>query len=105
MAQPKLSHFFDETITKSQFTEEWFDKHVCFFLTIIEHFLILYIDLQTSFYINNEEEKNHTNIALSEVISKHQKEILSYVNQAARDGKDIEEATNIIIKEVLDRHT
>jgi len=105
MAQPKLSHFFDETITKSQFTEEWFDKHVWFFLTIIEHFLILYIDLQTSFYINDEEEKNHTNIALSEIISKNQKKILACVNQAVRDGKDIEEAANSIIKEILNRNT
>ena len=105
MAQPKLSHFFDETITNSQFTEEWFDKHVWFFLTLIEHFLILYIDLQTSCYINNEEKTNHTNITLAKIISKHQKEILAHVNQAVREGKDIEEATNNIITEILNKNT
>lgn len=103
MAQPKLSHYFDETITPSSFTKKWFDDHVWFFLTSIEHFLILYIDLQTSFYINEEESENHQNIASAEFISKHQKEILASVNQAAREGKNIEEAANNIIKEILNR--
>lgn len=103
MAQPKLSHFFDETIIQSQSAKKWFDDHVWFFLTIIEHFLILYIDLQISFYINEEESKNHTNIALAEIISKHQKEILASVNQAVREGKNIEEAANDKIKEILSK--
>lgn len=105
MAEANLSYYFNETITQSPFIEKWFDTHIWFFLTTIEHFLILYVDLQISFYINEEESINHRNIDLSVFVSKHKKEILVSVNKAVREGKSTEEAINNTIKEILRKKT
>lgn len=92
--RPKIKHYFDETISHTKSTSEWFSNHVWVFLTCLEHFLILFDDLTNDFYLNDEEKRQHSVFSMAEFTALHQKEILHAINDAHRTGEDPQKALN-----------
>jgi hypothetical protein len=99
--RPKIKYYFDETVTHTESTSDWFSTHVWVFLTCIEHFLILFDDLKNDFYLNEQELKQHTKFAMAEFTAKHQKEILRALNDAVRTGEDPQTALNETVNRLM----
>lgn len=94
---PQISPYFYETITHTNTTSEWFGARVWTFLTLIEHFLILFNQLKHEFYLNEFEKDQHQNFAMAEFVSVNKKDILRAVNDAEKNNEDVQEALNKVI--------
>jgi len=101
IAKPGLSFYFFETIEHSASASKWFSQHVWAFLACIEHFLILFDAFKNEFHLDEDEKKQHYAFAMAEFVAANQKEILSALNKAAREGTDKQEAINKIFENLL----
>jgi hypothetical protein len=101
---PRIKHYFDETIATTKSSTEWFYSHTWLFLTFIEHFLILYIELLNHFFVNPQEKEQFEVFAMAEIIGTHQKQILKSINDAVRDGRDINEELKETFDAILHKH-
>jgi hypothetical protein len=100
--QPQVKFYFDETITHTQSTADWFSRYAWIFLTCVEHFLILFDGLRAEFYLNDQEQSEHQATAMAAFVAHNQSAILKAVNDAVRSGGDVEAATREIVARLLD---
>lgn len=90
---PSLSHFFDNTIDKTEHTNTWFENYTVLFLSFVFHFISMVNDLPSKdFYINEKEEDEMIHVAKITYLVAHKKNLLRVVNKACKDGVDIETA-------------
>jgi hypothetical protein len=103
--QPKIKFYFDKTVSHTESISNWFSTQTWEFFTCLEHFLILFDDLKYDFYLNDHEREQYTNFAMAEFVAINEKEILRAVNQAARDGRDLQTALNETINRLMQTQT
>jgi len=99
--RPQIKHFFNETIAPTDLYNSWFDGYLWFFLSSIEHFIILIDRLENDFFLDEQEEKMFTQYAYASFVEAHESEILAAVNQAVSEGRDPAEN----VKEIFERIT
>jgi hypothetical protein len=100
--QPQIKFYFEETITHTRATADWFSRYVWTFLTCVEHFLILFDGLKAEFYLNTEEQKEHQATFMAAFVARNQAAISRAVNDAVRSGEDLQAATTEIIARLMD---
>ena len=99
--QPKIKHYFDETITPTEIYNEWFRENIWLFLGFVEHYLVLIDSLENDFFVGDIEEEQFSAFGLAQLVSVHQKEILKAANSASINGEDIGRAVNKIIQDII----
>lgn len=99
--KPQIKYYFDETITPTESHNSWFDSYTWFFLSSIEHFIILVNSLERDFFLDDQEERMFTNFALASFVETHESEILKAINRAIAEGRDPAE----MVKEIFERKT
>lgn len=101
IASPKINRFFGETIADSAMAENWFANQVSTFLSCVEHFLIMYAQLDNEFYLNDSEKDQHAKVAYAAFFAKHKNEVLAALNRAAREGTDRQAAVNKVMADIM----
>lgn len=86
--RPQIKYYFNETITPSESSNSWFDDYLWFFLSSVEHFIILTDSLENDFFLDEQEEKMFTNFAHASFVETHQREILKAIDRAVAEGSD-----------------
>jgi hypothetical protein len=99
--RPQIKYYFNETIAPTEQHKSWFDGYLWFFLSSIEHFIILTDSLKNDFFLDEQEEKMFTQFAYASFVEAHKSEILAAINQAVAEGSDPTER----VKEVFERTT
>lgn len=99
--RPQIKHYFDKTITPTEQSKSWFDDYLWFFLSSIEHFIMLTDSLENDFFLDEQEERMFTLFAYSNLVEAHKSEILAAINQAVAEGIDPAKR----VKEVFERTT
>lgn len=97
--RPRIKHYFDETITPTELHNSWFNNYLSFFLTCVEHFLLLIDNLENDFFLDSQEEYAFSVFAWASFVEAHEKEILRAINQGMREGRDLAE----VVKEIFER--
>lgn len=102
---PKIKYYFDETVSSTNNYDDWFNRNIWFFLTTIEHFLLLIDELENEFFINKTEEEQFTAFSWAQFIKKYENEILKAANDAHKNDDDVscrvQEAINMILSQEL----
>lgn len=99
--RPQIKHFFSETIAPTDLYNSWFDGYLWFFLSSIEHFIMLIDSMENDFFLDEEEKKMFTQFAYASFVEAHESEILAAVNKAVSEGRDPAEC----VKEIFERIT
>lgn len=80
VCSPHISFYFRETVVRTEKIDEWFDQHLWLFLTMMEHYLILFDKLTHTFFIDENEETNSYIFHMSHFVKENEKEILKIMN-------------------------
>lgn len=89
----KLKFHFDETVTKTETSNNWFNNYTWTFLTYIEHFLMLFDQLKSDqFFVTEDEKHQYIEFAMMEAFNSNKIYFLKIINQASRDNQDIGQA-------------
>lgn len=93
MASPNIKFYFDETVSKTEDSTDWFKNNTWTFLSYVEHFLILFDELKDiPLFISESEEKQYCEIATMEAFMKNEKYFLKIANNAFRNKEDVGQA-------------
>nr|WP_315207244.1 hypothetical protein [uncultured Albidiferax sp.] len=105
LAQPKLKFYFNETVSATEFSRDWFEGMTWSFLAHVEHFLFLFDKLSEDDLKIDADPKALHEAMMMEITTKYEKEILRVANTAVKSGEDVNRATNKFIIDLINKET
>lgn len=101
LARPTIKTYFNETISITPESVEWFEAMTWNFLAFIEHFLIMFSLLRKDdLSVDAGPEELHQAM-MSEIVKSHEREITAAANSARREGRNVQQAINEVIARII----
>lgn len=93
IASPKIKFHFNETVSETKNSTDWFKSNTWTFLSYIDQFLMLFDQLkEMQLFMNKTEERQYTEFAKMDAFFSNEKYFLKIANKAFRNNQDVGEA-------------